>query len=137
MWSNKPAVAGEIRKKGVRHKDKKEVQLPTRFVPRFWSDSDQRIATVRLIRKRYALLKEHAGGDESYQRDLLCQRAAFMTCILETAEVRCAETGGLDLGSYVQGCNALNGILKHLGLERRVKKAGGLNQYLEQKRNGQ
>lgn len=103
------------------------------FKPRFWQDSDARISVVKTIRRRYEVLKEHCGGDESYQRDLLCQRAAFISIILETQEVKAAEGGDLDLGAYTQGCNALSGLLIRLGLEKRIKSVNDLKSYLKQK----
>ena len=110
------------------------VSVPAKFTPRFWEDSDRRIAVVKTIRRRYQLLKQHCGGDESYQRDLLCQRLAFISIILETKEVITAEGGHLYLGSYVQAVNALVGLLKMLGLEKRIKNVNDLRTYLDQKR---
>lgn len=114
-------------------KRRRRALIPCEFRPRFWADSDARLAVVRCIKRRYELLKDHAGGDESFQRDLLCQRLAFISIILETQEVRAAEGGNLDLGAYVQAVNALQGLLKTLGLERRVKQAGDLHAYVSQK----
>ena len=107
--------------------------LPARFEPRFWEESDQRIARVKLTRRRYQLLKEHGNGEGSFQRDLLCQRAAFISIILETQEVNALEGGAFDVGSYVQGANALHGLLKTLGLERHMKRVGDLKTYLEER----
>lgn len=110
------------------------VTLPKRFEPRFWEDADQRHHKVRTIRKRYLLLKEHCGAD-SAQKEMLCQRAAFISMVLETMEVLLAEgKDGFELGSYVQGTNALSGLLKSLGLERHVKQVGGLRAYLEERK---
>jgi hypothetical protein len=89
---------------------------------------------VRHIKRRYELLKDHCGGHESAQRDLLCQRLAFVSVILETKEVVAAEGGELDLGSYVQGVNGMVGLLRALGLERRMKNVTNLAAYLDEKR---
>jgi hypothetical protein len=105
--------------------------IPARFEPKFWSDSDLRLARVKAIRHRYEMLKEHCNGDSSYQRDLLCQRVAFISVILETNEVSALSGGGLELGAYIQAANGLLGLLKALGLERHVKKVGDLRTYLE------
>jgi hypothetical protein len=110
------------------------VTIPERFVPRFWDDSDRRCAVVRIIKKRYERLKEDAGGAESFQRDLLVQRAAFLSIILETHEVKAAEGEGLDLGQYTQAANALSGLLKSLGLDKRIKSVTDLQTYLGQKK---
>lgn len=126
-----------LRKQSKRHRKRHEIAMPGRFNPRFWEDSDSRIGVVKLIRRRVELLKAHAGGNESAQRDLLCQRCAFVSLILETKEVEAAEGKGLDLGSYVQGVNCLQGLLRTLGLDKRVKSAGGLQEYLKDKEDGE
>jgi len=126
-----------LRKQSKRHRKRHEISMPGKFSPRFWEDSDSRIGVVKLIRRRVELLKAHAGGHESAQRDLLCQRCAFVSLILETLEVEAAEGKGLDLGSYVQGVNCLQGLLRTLGLEKRVKSAGGLQAYLSDKEDGE
>jgi len=68
----------KIRKQGRRQQKRLDLALSNQFQPRFWQDADSRIAVVRTIRKRVELLKSHASGDESAQRDILCQRAAFV-----------------------------------------------------------
>src|SRR6185436_5832745 len=113
--------ASELERKGRRGKGRQHPTLPVRFVPKFWEDSDARLQIVKLIQRRVALLKDHCGGHESYQRDILCQRCGFLSVILETAEVNAASGQGLDLGSYIQAVNGLSGLLAKLGLEKRVK----------------
>lgn len=113
-----------------RAKERKSVSIPGTFVPQFWEDLDGRHHIAKEIRRRVKLLKDHAGAD-SYQRDLLCQRAAFLSVVLETMEITAARDGELDLGVWTQGVNALNGLLKSLGLDRKVRKAGNLKSYLE------
>jgi len=114
-------------------RDRKSVSIPGRFKPRFWEDSDGRCSVVKAILQRYELLKSHTAS-ESIQRDMLCQRAAFISIILETQEVKAAEGGDLDLGVYTQGTNALSGLLKSLGLEKRLKDISDLKSYLEEKK---
>lgn len=108
---------------------RKRGSLPARFVPRFWSDADRRCAVVRQVEERVEALVADCGAD-STQRRLLAERAAFIAIQLETAERGAIETGKLDAGSYVQACNALLGLLKALGLEKRVA-AQGLKAYVE------
>lgn len=126
------AQAAQLERKGLR--GRQTVTIPAQFKPRFWDDSDRRCAVVKTIRQRYQKLKEHCGGDESIQRDLLCQRVAFISIILETQEVQAAEGGDLDLGVYTQASNALTGLLKTLGLEKRMKSVTDLREYLDQKK---
>jgi len=124
-----------IRKQSRRQQKRLGLALSKQFQPHFWQDADSRIAVVRTIRKRVELMKAHAGGEESYQREILCQRAVFVAILLETQETKAAEGEPLDLGSYVQAVNCLTGLLKSLGLEKRIKHAGGLKAYLDGKEN--
>ena len=57
----------------------------------------------------------------------------FSTVLLETMEREAIEGGKIDAGVYVQACNALQGLLKSLGLERKVKAVGGLKDYMKDK----
>jgi hypothetical protein len=109
-----------------------EVAVPTKFVPCFWQDEDHRSAAVKEIIRRYELLKEDAGAD-SYQKELLCQRAVFMSLRLETMEVQAAKTGELDQGLYTMMVNSLVGLLKAIGLEKHAKKAITLKKYVEER----
>ncbi|MGD0766824.1 MAG: hypothetical protein ABSB42_01230 [Tepidisphaeraceae bacterium] len=112
----------------------KHKTLPTRFTPRFWQDADRRVALVRAIEDRVRRMKDDTGS-ESYAKEILCERAIFIVSLLETSERDAIEgIRALDVGSYVQSCNALLGILKSLGLERQVKKLGSLAAYVEERR---
>lgn len=125
------AADAPLEKQGLRNR--KPVAFSKKFKPRFWEDSDSRCAVVRTLRKRYALVRAHCGGEESVQRDMLCQRVVFLSAILETQEVLAAEGKGLELGSYIQAVNGLTGLLKTLGLDKRVKNVTDLRAYLNQK----
>jgi hypothetical protein len=94
-------------------------RVPKRFLPRFWENADQRQVAIREIKRRYALLRKDAGAD-SFQRDLLAQRAIFISVQLETMEVEASEGGDFNSGHYTQMVNALTGLLKALGLEKRA-----------------
>jgi hypothetical protein len=107
--------------------------LPTRFTPRFWQDADRRVALIREIESRVERLKTECDAD-SYSRQILCERAVFLTAMLETNERDAVEgIKTLDTGQYVQAINSLIGVLKALGLERRAKKLGSLAAYVEGK----
>jgi hypothetical protein len=107
--------------------------LPVRFVPKFWTDADRRVALVREIESRVERMKADANAD-SYQKEVLAERAVFIVSLLETAERDAIEgVKALDTGSYVQSVNALIGLLRALGLERRVK-ALGLAEYVQGER---
>src|SRR4051794_7972878 len=86
-----------------------ELAIPKKFTPRFWDQVDGRFAVKKKIRRLYKLLKDHAGAD-SMQKDLLCQRAAFMAVQLETMECIATEDGDFDPGVYTQMGNTLSGL---------------------------
>ena len=102
--------------------------IPDVFSPEFWSDQDSRLHVARTIKRMVARLMDDAGAD-SYQKELLSQRAVFLALQLETAEIEAARSGNFDPGQYTQGVNALLGLLKALGLEKKARKVG-LKDYL-------
>jgi hypothetical protein len=109
--------------------------VPARFTPRFWEGADGRCAVVKEIQRRHERLRRDSGAD-SYQKELLCQRAVFISLQLETAEREATETTGkFDAGVYTQMTNSLMGLLRALGLERKVQ-AIGLRAYIGKERAG-
>ena len=104
--------------------------IPTKFQPKFWDELDGRTSVAQVIRDRYARLREDAGGATSTQRDMLIQRAVFIGVCMETIEHEAAATGNFDAGSYTQMSNALLGLLKALGLEKRAKPTRDLKAYI-------
>lgn len=103
------------------------------FTPRFWTQADRRLAAVREIRARIELLKAHAGAD-SYQKQMMCERAVFLALQLETAEREALETGQLHMGRYVQGINGLTGCLRLLGLNKHADAADKLQLHLAKRK---
>jgi hypothetical protein len=95
--------------------------IPARFTPRFWADTDRRVSVVREIELRITRLKADSNAN-SYQKEILCERAVFIIAQLETMERdACEGVKALPTGKYVQAVNGLLGLLKSLGLERAVK----------------
>lgn len=110
----------------------KPAKVPKSFTPRFWEGLDGRVGVAKEIRRRYELLRDDTGADRSAQRDMLCQRAVFIGIVLETMEVEAMDTGNFDAGGYVQATNGLLGILKALGLDKKVQSVTDLKSYLAQ-----
>src|SRR5688572_3070015 len=91
--------------------------IPLVFQPGFLDSTDRRTAISRELRRRYERLKADAGVN-SFQKEMLAQRAIFVAVQLESLEVRATETGAtVDVGVYTQGINCLVGLLRALGLE--------------------
>jgi hypothetical protein len=123
-----------LRQERTRFKHGVRTKLPAKFVPRFWIEADRRTAIAREIIGRVKALKESVGAD-SPQKELLVERCAFIALQLESAEVGAIEGEPYDQGSYVQSVNCLIGLLKVLGLERKVKNITDLKTYMRE-RNG-
>lgn len=107
---------------------RKSLTMPAAFTPQFWIEQDQRMHAARAIRQRLEQLREHAGID-SAQKEILAQRAIFISLRLESAEIEAARTGEFDQGTYIQAVNTLLGLLRALGLSKRTKSVD-LNSYL-------
>ena len=107
----------------------KTKNLPARFTPQFWKEADCRLAVVKEIRRRVDRLKRDVASD-SYQKDILCERAIFIACQLETQERIAIERGTFDPGRYTQMVNAMVGLLRSLGLERRARRIEDLQSYV-------
>ena len=116
-----------------REQRRKELAIPETYTPRFLADLDGRYAIAKEIRQRYATLTEDTGAD-SQQKEMLCQRAVFIGVQLETMECLVVESGKFDPGIYTQMTNSLLGLLKALGLERKIKDAASLKSYMEERR---
>lgn len=120
---------------GKRRKSALDLTLPGTFTPRFLESADNRLACVREIKARITRLQEQTGAD-SYQKEILCQHAIFLCIILETMQTQALEgTEELDIGKYTQGVNAIQGILKTLGLDNQaLREVANLSEY--KKRRG-
>lgn len=110
----------------------KGVSIAEQFVPRFWDSVDGRTGIAKEIRRRFEELKTDTGADTA-QKEMLCQRAIFIGIQLETMEIEAAQEGKLDAGVYTQMSNALLGLLKALGLERKQAKALDLRSYVKER----
>lgn len=111
---------------------KKHDALPKTFKPKFWKDCDKRLAFVRELEQRIERLQQETNAD-SFAKQILCQRAIFIALRLETMEREVAENGTFDPGPYVQATNALVGLLKTLGLNKKGE-SFRLNDYLKKGR---
>src|SRR5690606_36982738 len=95
------------------------------FVPMFWEQADGRTTAVREIQRRIDVLQADCGAD-SIQKKMLCQQAVFLHLQLETQQRVALETGKFDASVFTQMSNALLGLLKSLGLDRKTKKVEDL-----------
>lgn len=96
---------------------KKEVALPKAFNVKLLAGADGRTSIIKELRRRVARLKNDTGV-QSYQKEILAERAIFMLARIESLEAELAESGKFNEGSYVCLVNSMIGILKSLGLDK-------------------
>ncbi len=102
----------------------KQVEISTKFTPRFLSELDGRTAVVRELTRRLNELIADLGGSTamSYQQLALARRAIHLEGRLETLEAGFAEgtESGGSLMNYTVASNALLGIFKTLGIKKQT-----------------
>ena len=109
--------------------------LPEEFSPRFLDALDGRTVVAKTLRARLSEIQADLGGEDqlSYAQRSLARRAVWLESWLETQEAAAAEGEQVDIGRQIQALNALIGLWRTLGLERRQKNAPSLQEYLRQK----
>jgi hypothetical protein len=107
-------------------------EVPEKFVPGWLDQLDGRLAVAKDVRARFELLTEDLGGLDtlSYQRRSLVERAVWLEFWLAQQERVLAQGGDFAVGVWTQGCNALLGLYRHLGIERKAKNAETLHSYM-------
>lgn len=108
--------------------------LPTKYAADWLDRLDYRTAIARAVRQRFEALTNDLGGVDSlsYQERSLCSRIVWVEALLETREAAIAAGEEINEGAYVQGVNALVGLLRAVGFERRTKPLPSLQDYLRQ-----
>ena len=106
---------------------------PKAYKPDWLNSLDGRTTVANELRKRHTELCSDLGGfnELSYQQRALIDRALFLEFHLQQEETKLANGADFDSGKWVQACNALNGLLSRLGLQRQVKTIPALQTYLE------
>lgn len=109
------------------------VTLPRTFTPQFLDSLDGRCTVARVLRQRFERVRDEVGAT-TLAKEALCRRLVFTDAVLESMESEAAESGKMaDMGAYVQATNAMLGLARTLGLERRANDATDLQTYLRQK----
>ena len=111
--------------------------MPTEFTPRFLEHMDGRTVAARTLRQRLAEIHADLGGEASlsYAQRSLCRRAVWLESWIETQEAKAAEGADVDIGRQTQALNALLGLWRTLGLERRQRDVPSLHEYLANRAN--
>ncbi len=113
---------------------RKRTDLPERFSVGFMELMDGRTLLKQRLSRTFNGLADDAGGVDNlpYGRLILCERASFLEEVLRQLELKLVEDpagNGELLGKWAQSCNALNGLLKTIGMPR--SRAGGPQDWLD------
>ena len=106
--------------------------VPGQFSQDWIARLDGRTTLARAVRDRLHTLQTDLGGESalSYQERSLCRRAVWLECLIEQRESMLAKGHEIDEGSHTQSINALMGVWKALGLQRRQRDVPTLSEYL-------
>jgi hypothetical protein len=108
--------------------------LPEEYSVDWLERIDRRTKLWRAILPRIQRLEEEAGGADNltHAKRSMCRRAAFLELLCETQELRFTSGAPMDVGSYSQAFNSMQGAYKTLGcLERRIKPLRTLRQVMD------
>ena len=115
----------------------KLAEIPDKFSPGYLAALDGRTAIAQDMRARWAAMTADLGGEAtlSYAQRSLVERALWLEHWLAVQEQALAagQYEAFDAGKWTQACNALQGILVKLGLERKQKDVTSLADYIKGK----
>ncbi len=99
--------------------------VPEQFASGYLDRLDGRSRVAVDMRARWQALTDDLGGagQLSYAQRSLCERALWLEHWLHVQEQALADGdhASFDAGRWTQACNALQGILVKLGLERKAR----------------
>jgi hypothetical protein len=114
--------------------------IPDQFTAGYLNNLDGRTAIATAMRARWQAMTDDLGGAASlsYAQRSLVERALWLEHWLHIQEQALADGNheAFDAGRWTQACNALQGILTKLGLERRAKDVTSLQDYIRGAANG-
>lgn len=110
----------------------KSAELPPRYSSDWLHRIDGRTKLAQAARMRLDDLHSNLGGRDalSYQERSLCKRIVWLEAQIEQREAALARGEEIDEGRHTQSVNALVGLLKTIGLQRRQRDVPTLSEYL-------
>ncbi len=108
---------------------------PERFEPGFIARTDMRYALPKLLRERLRALCTDLGGEAalSYQERSLAERLIHLEWQIGEWEALARDGKPVDQARYLHAVNAMNGLVRSLGLKRRAKEVPSLQEFLRQR----
>src|SRR4051812_18598348 len=112
----------------TRARKRKATTLPDQFQAGFLATLDGRSELARILRDNYKAIVNDIGSpdDIGHVKSALIERFVWLEAIIQTVEQEMATgvVGKSDaLGRCIQGVNALSGLAKVLGIERKANSA--------------
>lgn len=109
--------------------------IPRQYLGDWLARLDGRTAIAKAVHQRLHHLVADLGGPESlsYQEQSIIRRIVWLEAVIEQREVQLAKGEEIDESRHVANINALVGLLKSLGLERRAKSVPDLRDYIAEK----
>ena len=108
--------------------------IPERFSAGYLASLDGRTSIAQEMRGRWQAMTDDLGGEDrlSYAQRSLCERALWLEHFLAIQERALAEgrADEFDAGRWTQGANALLGLYRTLGIERRAKDVTDLQSFI-------
>ena len=106
-----------------KRRDPKLRELPAKFEPGFMSRMDGRLAVAQKLQAGFNEIVSDLGGpdDLSHLKRSLAERATFLEHVIRVFECEYVEgkVAKDEIGSWVQATNALTGLAKTLGIDRK------------------
>lgn len=134
MRTNRKADDKSMNTKQKPRLSERRLRLPKKFTPKLFDEADNRYFIVKELKRRCERLMIDTAAD-SMQKRMLCQEAVFVGVQLESLRKNAAEGQEIDMGSYTQLVNCLQGLLGKLGLDKQFKsQMSDLESYLKGKR---
>lgn len=115
-----------VSKTGRKNRSHKVQVVPDKFRAGFLAELDSRTGLAKALRANYEQIVADVGGtnDVGHVKAALVQRFVWLEAILQTLEHEMAR-GKIDkgeaLGRWIQAVNALSGLAKTLGIERKTR----------------
>src|SRR5262245_21563039 len=108
------------------HVSTKPQEVPAKFRTGFLAELDGRTDLAKALRANYDAIVADVGGKEDvgHVKAALVERFVWLEAILQTIEAGLVK-GGIDkadaLGKWIQAVNALSGLAKVLGVDRKAR----------------
>lgn len=106
-------------------KPQMKAAIPTTWRTDWFARLDKRTLAFKAANERITALVADAGGEDNLStvRRSLIERAAWLTCLAESAEQQLAQGQVIDVGRHMHVISTLTGLYKTIGMERRAKNA--------------